>query len=141
MYIGDRIWGECPSSIHYPMRVCAARVKQCRRICVCVCVGIKILKNTSSRVARAFKDVILKKNKNNQQNHIGTFLYLTQVKAVLFAVIPATSYYRFLGSTPFKIARGIYSQQLNYAHAKIQANAETIWPRVHNKEVREVSIP
>ena len=28
--------------------------------------------------------------------------YLTQVKAVLFAVISTTSYYRFLGSAPFK---------------------------------------
>jgi len=25
--------------------------------------------------------------KNNQQNHIGTFLYLIQVKAVLFTII------------------------------------------------------
>ena len=29
--------------------------------------------------------------KNNQRNHIGTFMYLTQVKAVLFAIISATS--------------------------------------------------
>ena len=41
--------------------------------------------------------------KNNQQNHIGTFLYLTQIKAVLFAIISATSYYRFLDFTPFEI--------------------------------------
>jgi len=47
--------------------------------------------------ARAFKDIMV--NENNQQNHIGTFLYLTQVKAV----ISATSYYQFLGSTPFEI--------------------------------------
>jgi len=40
--------------------------------------------------------------KNNQRNHIETFTYLTQVKAVLFAVISATSYYRFLGSTVSK---------------------------------------
>jgi len=62
--------------------------------------------------------------KNNQQNHIRIFLYLTQVKAVLFAVISATPYYRFLGSIPFSIARGIYGQQINYVHAKIQAYAE-----------------
>jgi len=31
--------------------------------------------------------------KINQQNHSGMFLYLTQVKAVLFAFISATSYY------------------------------------------------
>jgi len=45
--------------------------------------------------------------KNNQQNHIGTFLCLIQVKAILFVVISATSCYQFLGSTPFEIARGI----------------------------------
>jgi len=36
---------------------------------------------------------IKKKKTKKQQNHTGTFLYLTQVKAVLFAVILATSYY------------------------------------------------
>ena len=54
-------------------------------------------------------------------------MYLTQVKAVLFAVISATSYYRFLGSTPFEITRGIYGQQTNYAHAKLQVYPESIW--------------
>jgi len=38
--------------------------------------------------------------RNNQENHNGMFLYLTQVKAVLFTV---TSYHWFLGSTPFDI--------------------------------------
>jgi len=84
--------------------------------------------------------------KNNQQNHIGTFLYLTQVKVVLFTVISATSYYRFLGSTPMEMARGtgIYSQQINYAHTKIQAYVESIrhvWQHVHNEEAHVVSIP
>ena len=82
--------------------------------------------------------------KNNQQNHIGAFMCLTQVKAVLFTVISATSYYRFLDSTPFKIARGIYGQQINYMHTKLQAYPESIWrvrQHVHNKEVCEVSIP
>ena len=60
------------------------------------------MKNTSSKVAKA-----IYATKNNQQNHIGTFLYLIQVKAILFVVISATSYYRFLGSTPFEITRGI----------------------------------
>jgi len=41
----------------------------------------------------------------NQQNHVGTFLYLRQIKVVLFVVISATSYYWFLGSTPFEITR------------------------------------
>ena len=36
---------------HYPARACTAGVKQCRH--VCVCWQKKILKNTSSRVARA----------------------------------------------------------------------------------------
>jgi len=55
--------------------------------------------------------------KNNQHNHTRTFLYLIQVQAVLYAVLSATSYYRFLGSTPFEIAHGSYSQQCNlYSH-------------------------
>jgi len=37
------------------------------------------------------------------------FLYLIQVQAVLYAVISATSYYRFRGSTPFEI--GSYGQR------------------------------
>ena len=50
--------------------------------------------------------------KNNQQNHIGTFLYLIQAKAVLFAITSNTSYYHILGSTPFEITPGSYGQQL-----------------------------
>jgi len=38
---------------------------------------------------------------------IVTFLYLVQVKAVLFSVISVSSYYCFLGSTTFKIAQSI----------------------------------
>ena len=49
-------------------------------------------------------------------------MYLTQVKMFLFVVISATSYYQFLGSTPFEITRGIYT---NYAHAKLQAYPES----------------
>ena len=60
-----------------------------------------------------------------KNNHIGSFLYLTQVKAVLFAVISATSYYRFLGSTPFEIAHGIYGQQVNQWH---------VWQSVHKED-------
>jgi len=87
-------------------------------------------------VAKAFKEVII--NEKNQRNHIGM---LTQVKVVLFAVISATSYYRFLSSTPFEIARGIYG---HHAHAKMQAYTELIWhvrQCVHNEEARGVSIP
>ena len=35
---------------------------------------------------------------STQNNHRGKFLYLIAVKAVLFAIISATTYYRFLGS-------------------------------------------
>jgi len=71
----------------------------------------KIFKNASNRVSRAFKDVKL--NEKQQMES-----YLTQVKVILFAIISATSYYRFRGSTPFEIARGIYGQQINYVHVK-----------------------
>ena len=75
------------------------------RVRMCVCVSVskkKNLKNTSSRVAKAFKDITLNKK---QQDYIGAFLYLIQVKAVLFAVISATSYYQFLGSAHFVFAQ------------------------------------
>ena len=77
--------------------------------------------------------------KNNQRNHIGTFMYLTEVKAVLFTIFSATSCFRFLGSTPFEIAYGIYGQQINYAHIKLHAYPESIWcvwQHVHNEEAR-----
>jgi len=44
-----------------------------------------------------FTDIIV----SNQHNQIRTFLYLIQVQAVLYAIISATSYYRFRSSTPF----------------------------------------
>ena len=85
-------------------------------VCVRVCVGPKILKNASSKVAKAFTDVIVIKE-NNQYSQIRTFLYLIQVQAVLYIVTSATSYYRICGSTPFKIAHGSYVQQRNsYSH-------------------------
>ena len=71
-------------------------------------------------------------------------MYLIQVKAVLFAITSATSYYWFLGFTPFEIACGIYCQQINYAHVQLQVHLESVWrvwQRVHNQEVRGVSIP
>jgi len=50
---------------------------------------------------------------------IGIFLYRIQVQMVLYAIISATSYYRFRGSTPFKIAHGSYGQQCNsYLHTQ-----------------------
>ena len=71
-------------------------------------------------------------------------MYLTQLKPVLFAVISTTSYYQFLGSTPFEIAHGIYSKQINYAHAKLQVYLKSIWhvwQRVHSEEAHRVSSP
>jgi len=64
------------------------------------------MKNASSKVAKAFKDDI-RNEKQSTESYIGTFLYLIQVKAILFIVISATSYYQFLGSTPFKLVLGI----------------------------------
>ena len=44
---------------------------------------------------------------------------MIQVQAVLYAVISATSYYQFRGSTPFEITRGSYGQQRNlYSHSE-----------------------
>ena len=75
--------------------------------CLCVCVSTcrqKKFKNASSGLVRAFADIIL--NTKNEHNNIRMFLYLIQVKAVLFVVISATSYYRFLGYAHFVIAHG-----------------------------------
>jgi len=64
---------------------------------LCLCLSAR----ASSRVAKMFTDKF-----QTNHNHIMTFLYLKQVKAVLFIVISATSYYQFLGSTPFEITCG-----------------------------------
>jgi len=52
---------------------------------------------------------MLYSTKNNQQDHSGAFLYLIQVKVVLFTIISAASYYWVLSSTPFEVIRGSYS--------------------------------
>ena len=72
--------------------------------------------------------------RNNQQNHIRTFLYLIQVKVVPFVIISATSYYQFLGSTPFEITHCSHGLQLKYV--KIHAYAELI---LCNEEAHRVS--
>jgi len=57
--------------------------------------------------------------KNNQHNQIRRFLSLIQVQAVLYAVISATSYYWFHGSTPFESHVVVYGQQRNsYSHSE-----------------------
>jgi len=55
-----------------------------------VCVGQKIFRNASSRVASAFKDVILNENQPTESHW--NVSYPTQDKAILIAVISATSY-------------------------------------------------
>ena len=47
------------------------------------------------------------RTQNNQHNQIRMFLYLIQVQVILYAVISATSYYRFCASIPFEITRCI----------------------------------
>ena len=106
-------------------------------LCVCVCVGKKIFQNTSSRVARAFKDVILNE-KQPTESYWNVYVPDTS-RGNSFRHISATSYYRFLGSIPFEIACGIYSQKINYVHAKLQTYPELIWhvwQCVHNEEAR-----
>ena len=113
----------------------------CQGVCVCVCVGKKILKNYLyiSRGAKAFTDVIV--NENNQHNQIRTFLYLIQVQTVLYAVISATSYYRFCGSTPFEshvvLARDLVmvsnSNTQKYRHKRSRSG--------NDEEACRVSIP
>ena len=98
----------------------------CLCVCLSVCLSAKISENASSRVTKAFK--MTYSMKNNQQNHIGMFLYLIQVKAVL-VIISATSYHRFLGSTLFKIARGTCGQY-----------AESIWPDIRRGVQGEYSM-
>jgi len=101
---------------------------------VCVCVSAKII------LKMVFTDMS-QSPKNNQHVQIGTFLNMIQVQAVLYAVISATSYYRFHGSSPFEIACGIstrpcYGQQLKYTkyrHMRSQSG--------NDKEARGVSIP
>ena len=89
-------WGVvrwCTSSlVHYslPRARMHAGVKQCHR--VCVCVSKKYLRALQSGYLGYLE--MLNSLKNNQWNHIGTFMYLTQVKAVLFTIISATSYYQ-----------------------------------------------
>ena len=47
----------------YLTHACTAGVKQCLCVCVCVCVCVvkEILKNASSRIAKAFADIIVNK--------------------------------------------------------------------------------
>ena len=59
-------------------------------------------------------------------------MYLTRVKAFFFAIFSAASFYQFLGSTPFEIARDIYGQQIK--------SIWCVWKHVHNEEACGVRI-
>jgi len=112
------------STVHYPACACAAGVKQCLHVCICVCVGQKILKNASSMVAKAFTEVL-----TISVIRLGCFCTWYKSDG-FYAAISSTSYHRFRGSTPFKIACGIsmwpcYGQQLKYT--KIKVYTEAIW--------------
>ena len=100
-------------TVCYPARACAAGVKQCLRVCVCVCPQKywKMLQTGSQRRLykrhsqwRTFSIIILRRS----------YTCMIQIQVVLNAVISATSYYRFRGSTPFEIAGGSYPA----AHAR-----------------------
>jgi len=54
------------------------------------------MKNTSSRVAKVFTDVIVNERKPISVIITRTFLYLIQMQAVLYAVISATSCFGFV---------------------------------------------
>jgi len=80
--------------------------------------------------------------KNNQQNHIGMFMYLTQVKAVLSPLFQLLPIIGFL-APPFQ-NRTWYLWSANQLHAKLQVYPESIWhvwQRVHNEDVCGVGIP
>jgi len=82
--------------------------------------------------------------KNNQWNHIGMFMHLTQVKAVLFAIISATSYYRFLAPplskshVVFTVSKSTMCTQITGIYLE---SIWCVWQHVHNEEARRVNIP
>jgi len=84
-----------------------SRGKAMPNLCLCICESVSgclavcWLKNTSSRVAKAFKDVILNK-KQSRESYWNASVPDT-IQGGSFAVISATSYYRFLGSTLSKL--------------------------------------
>ena len=54
-------------------------------------------------------------------------------QGIFFAIISAASYYQFLGSTPFKIARDIYGQQIKSIWRVWQhVNEEVCGVRIHS---------
>jgi len=112
--------------------------------CLCVCVGKKYWKNASSRAARTarvLEDVILnkkKKNKKTTESHWNVSVPDTSQGSSFCRYF---SYFLLLvGSTPFEIAHGIYSQQFNYVHVVKYRHTGTNLA-CHNEDVRGVSVP
>ena len=124
----------------YPARACTVGVKQCLRVCGSVCESVCLFasknywKMLQAGYLRHFE--MLYSTKPNQHNHIGTFLYPIQVKVVLFTTISATSYYQFLGSTPFEFTCSSYGQQLTYMKGNRSGGDEEAWgisiPWIHS---------
>ena len=76
---------------NYPACACAAGVKQCHHVCVCVYVCVLAKEYLKTLQAGQLGHLKMLYSVKNQQNRIGTFMYLTQVKAVLFAIISLLS--------------------------------------------------
>ena len=74
-------------------------------------------------IAKAFKDIILDEKQSTESCWNISVPYTSQGSS--FAIISATSHYKFLGSIPFEIACGSYGQQLKYV--KMQGYTESIW--------------
>ena len=91
-------------------------------VCQQKCIG-----NASSRVIKAFKDFLLNE-KQSTESHWNVSVPESSQGGSFFL----TSYCRFIGSTPFKIARDNYSQQLK--HTKVQVYAELIWQHIHSED-------
>ena len=111
----------------YPVHTCAAGIKSffCRHTHTHTHTRTRTrFKNASSRVAMHLK--MLNSMKNNQRNHIGTFMYLTQVGSSFRCYF---SYFLLSVSWlhPFRNHTWYYGQPINYAHAKLQAYPELIW--------------
>ena len=67
------------------------------------------MKNASSRVTKAFTDVIVIDYIERFCNSSGSLRYYSSIDnrdVMVTSLLPASSYYRFSGSTPLQMARG-----------------------------------
>ena len=107
----------------------------CVCVSVCVCVSAKkILKMLQAGSLRCLQTS--QSTNNDQHDQIRTFLNMIQVQAVLYAVISATSYYQFHGSSSFEIACGIstrpcYGQQLKYTKMQAYGRVNLVTTKRH----------